>query len=262
MLKHALRLFPFALWALLSVAPLAARAGEGRIELNHVSALSGDASLGDQAGYPVTLRLGTSFVLTGPLTPPAKTNAIEIQAHGVHIDLGGHAIAGTASCAPGACSATGDAGISIAAAVEGSSIANGSIRGFGGDCLRLGGSARVRDLHVFDCGEDGIEVGAGSDVHANTVQRVARHGIHFAGQTGTYAENVVSDMATSDPTGVSVSRGYNCNNWTTGDNSATGLRIILRFPTSWNLAGTQLAPWQASAPAGCGAATNVWCIED
>jgi hypothetical protein len=339
---------------LLALALLTAgsvRAGEGRLELNHAKAVTGDESLGDAPGYPVTLKLAGAYVLTGPLTPPPKTSALEIAARGIDIDLHGQSIAGIATCTAGSCSSSSDSAIFMDPRLDGATIANGFVRGFGGDCLQLGRSSRVERLHIFDCGEDGIEVGAASDVRTSTVQRVGRHGIFFAEARGSYGENVISETALAQASGASVSGGSavlgnacedgrcsaraarryyltlgifagdavlsacapgfhtasalelrdtsnleyalflgdvetdsgrgpisnnsgwvrtgeaasstsNCSGWTTDLSGPTGFRVILRPPSDWNLAGTQLSPWQSSAPASCSLPTNVWCIED
>jgi hypothetical protein len=332
--------------------PLAAAAADGRIEIDHARAIAGKVTSGDTPGYPVILNAPGSFVLTGPLTPPNKTAAILITARDVHLDLNGFSIQGSFTCAPGACTPIEGTGIATSLGDGGNTwVGNGFVRGFGTDCVQLSSSSRVVGLHVFDCGNDGIEVADDCDVSESTIQRVGRHGIFFSKGVGTYRENVVSDVASVDATGLSVFRGTairgnvcedhrcsrramrryylttgiatgsqtltacaggfhmasalelrdtsaleyaielgdvegdsgrgpisnnsgwvrtglassateNCSNWTSAAAAQTGFKLILRAPANWNVAATQLSPWQASAAGACNLATNVWCVED
>ena len=73
-------------------------AADGVIEINNARALSGGVTPGDTAGYPVSINLPGSYRLTGNLEitsiNPPNTNAIEVNAEDVTIDLGGFEILG------------------------------------------------------------------------------------------------------------------------------------------------------------------------
>jgi hypothetical protein len=194
--------------AAVAAAAASAWATDGRIELNHLRVLAGNVTPGDTPGYPVTLSRPGAYLLTGPLSAPAKTSAILVTAPDVRIDLNGNTISGGFACAPGACAPVSGSGIETNVDLGGSVwVENGVVRGFGSDCVQVWTGSRVARLHVFDCGEDGIEAGQGSEVRENTIQRIGRHGIFFSKNEGTYGENVISGVATAQVTGVSVFRG-------------------------------------------------------
>ena len=83
---------------------LPAGAGDGRSEINQAAALFGGITTSDLPGFPVTLDRSGSYVLTGSLSvPDAATDAIEIVASEVTLDLAGFSVSGPVSC-------TGDGG--------------------------------------------------------------------------------------------------------------------------------------------------------
>lgn len=81
---------------LLAVALVAlsspAAAGDGRIEINQASIISGPT------GYPFTIGAPGSYVLTSDLVVPDATTGIRVDADGVFLDLNGFAIRGSHVC--------------------------------------------------------------------------------------------------------------------------------------------------------------------
>jgi hypothetical protein len=192
----------------LLLAALAARAGDGRIEINHQRALAGGVTPSDTAGYPVTLGRAGSYVLTSDLTAPAGTTAISVASSDVAIDLNGFALRGPYTCVPGACpTGSGNGiGIGVPGALLNTRVSGGTVRGFGGTCVLLGLGAVAERLQVEGCGTDGINSGAGSRVLANRIDRIRRHGINLgsAGASAQYGDNAVGDVALGDATGRSI----------------------------------------------------------
>lgn len=177
------------LW--LTIAALVGTAAaDGRLEISQTGV---DAS----GGFPITLTAPGSYVLTSDLVVPASTDAIVLETSEVVIDLNGFAIRGAFACNVGACAAgSGSAirpGLSVAFGRE-STLRNGRVRGFAGDCVSLSTGARVEDLMVSDCGLDGIDVSSGSLVSANRVTRTGEHGIRMSGSlpVPSYERNAVS----------------------------------------------------------------------
>jgi hypothetical protein len=84
-----------AFTALVSCQPLSA--GDGVIEINQAKALAGGVTVGDTAGFPVTLSASGSYRLTGNLNSASlSAHILDITAATGHvtIDLNGFTIAG------------------------------------------------------------------------------------------------------------------------------------------------------------------------
>ena len=136
--------------ALLLSVPTAWADG-GRIEINQ-------ASVDAAGGFPVTISSPGNYLLTSDLVVPADTDAFVLDTSGVVMDLNGFTILGPFTCNSGACAAgTGSAvrpGASVAFGRD-STLRNGTIRGFGADCVSLSSQVRVDDLLVTECGVSG-----------------------------------------------------------------------------------------------------------
>jgi hypothetical protein len=146
-----------------------ALAGDGVIEINHPKALAGGATVGDGAGYPVSIHAAGSYRLTGNLTlPDENSDGIQIMAEGVTLDLNGFSIVGPTSCGgePLACAPQGSGrGISISAGYV--VIRNGMVRGAGGAGIEADSKAdfvRVENVQVAENGSDGIYLSGDSYV--------------------------------------------------------------------------------------------------
>src|SRR5436190_8539455 len=89
-----------AVFAVLVVASLPARAVDGVIEINQKAALAGGVTAGDAPGFPVTIDASGSYRLTGNLSVDHKTTAIQVTAAAadVEIDLNGFSILGPTTC--------------------------------------------------------------------------------------------------------------------------------------------------------------------
>ena len=84
------------------IAPRTALAVDGQIAITQARAMAGGVTPGDAPGFPVSINLPGSYVLSSGLTvPDANTTAIEINADHVTVDLNGFAILGPTDCSGG-----------------------------------------------------------------------------------------------------------------------------------------------------------------
>jgi hypothetical protein len=149
-----------------------ARAVDGAILVNQARALAGNITVGDTAGFPVTINTPGYYVLTSNLTVPNQnTTAILINANNVTIDLNGFAILGPNICLtdganvaqpctlPSGSPYSGvgiDAGSGVAFNVLNTRIINGTIDGVGGIGIFANVNARIEGVNVSNCGSYGI----------------------------------------------------------------------------------------------------------
>jgi len=126
-----------------------------------VAADQGRTEIGPTDTFPIVIDTPGSYVLTADLhVPSPDTNAIEIEADDVSLDLGGHVIRGSGSMAA--------TGVGIRAYSRGGlSVSNGSVVEFGfGILIYEGGGStganRIRDLTAARCGSHGIRLTGGT----------------------------------------------------------------------------------------------------
>lgn len=177
----------------LGAALATAASAQGRIEINHVSALAGGVTAGDAPGYPVTLSQPGSYVLTGSLVVSSlNVSAIVVAADDVAIDLQGFAIRGPNSCTTSCGSGSGD-GIGMSPTTANRRhvrVRDGQILGVGSSGIELGDGAEVRGMLVSGCGENGIEVGDRSLVVGNRSIGNGAYGLVLGSHAG-FGENVL-----------------------------------------------------------------------
>ena len=150
-----------------------ATGSDGVIEINQARALAGGVTPGDSPGFPVTISQPGSYRLTGNLdvtvaADPKNTDAIDVTADNVTIDLNGFSILGPAVCSGRpvtSCTNTGSgAGVYGAAGLGGYLVVrNGTIQGMGGSGVYtyLPYVAIERVLTV-SCGSGGILISNGT----------------------------------------------------------------------------------------------------
>ncbi len=189
-----MRHFLHRAFALLFAAAAPALASNGVIEINQAKALAGGVTTGDGPGFPVTLFVSGSYILTSDLdlaTPGAapNTHAIVVNAGNVTIDLNGFSIFGNTQCGPPhpiICTNTGTGnGIEVP---SGSTVRvhDGTIRNMGNHGVHQeSGTGSYESLLVTSCGGDGFHV------QNSTVSRVRSW---FNGDRGIWAfESTVAD---------------------------------------------------------------------
>jgi hypothetical protein len=222
-----------------------AQAVDGVILIDQNKAMTGNVTAGDTPGFPVSINQPGSYRLDGNLSVPNNTtNAIEINASNVTLDLNGFAILGPVTCAAFPCTNVGSlaSGYGVLSGSDAPqkaymniTVRNGTIAGMGADGVHiLGESVRVEDLRVHDNGFSGIVVrstafGAQSNlvVRGNTVQRNGSYGVKA--YAGLITDNMISE---SRDAGISVQ----------ADRGATVARNLV---TGCGLAGLSL-----TAPVG------------
>lgn len=134
---------------LASLLTLAAVGAQAQTTLDQNKALAGGAIPGDAPGFPVTISQPGSYKLTGNLTVPANTTAIDITVPGVTLDLNGFSIMGPMKCVMGGVGKTmctsvqNNFGTPLVQAVDGSILRNGVVQGSTGMGIKLIGMGHL-----------------------------------------------------------------------------------------------------------------------
>ncbi len=152
---------------------------------------------GDLPPFPIVIDQPGAYVLVTNLDLTAvtdpTTDAIEIRADRVTLDLGGFSIVGPVTCdgSPvSTCNPAGDdtSGSGIDACPTGecardTTLKNGTVRGMFGRGVKLGDGARVKQLRVLENATNGIELGAGAIVDHCLAERNGADGIQASDQS-------------------------------------------------------------------------------
>jgi hypothetical protein len=251
-----------------SAFPASARAAEGVIELNQARALAGSPLTipPDAPGFPIEISQPGNYRLTSDLDVPPGANGIELSAADVRIDLGGFTIRGPEGCFPGSC-VPATSGSAIIHAFGGGgfriTIRNGSVSGFGGNCIQLRDGGRVEDIRVVMCGGHGIQLrslfGDPGVAYGNQIENTGGSGLVLEGG-GLYRDNVIlrSGLSITSPTivGGTASGANLCGD---GRCSRRGTRryYLSRTPVDGSQPATQCAAgyhmasrWELADPSG------------
>jgi hypothetical protein len=204
--------------ALMALVPSSVMGVDGVVLIDQNRALAGGVTPGDAPGFPVTISRSGSYRLSGNLDAPASTDAIQILAARVTLDLNGFSVR-----------LTGDPGFS--AGIQGFSnhvaVTNGFVEGFSTAVALTGDSARVERVHAINNSSFGIIAGPSSIVRGN-VARGNHIGIEVRGKS-VVADNVVTDnenfgMTVSGQAGVPG--GATITNNTVSSNGNIGLQVV------------------------------------
>jgi hypothetical protein len=160
----------------LGLASREARADDGRIEINQARALAGGVTPGDAPGFPVTISVPGSYVLTSNLAAPAG-DGIAASVAGVAIDLNGFEVVGPVVCtglgSEVSCSSGSGYGVSLG---NDSAVHDGRVRGFAYG-IWTGDRAQIRQLIADSNRYDGITTGTGSIVRESIAFRNGQNGM-------------------------------------------------------------------------------------
>ncbi len=184
----AMGLLPALALVLVVGWPVAALSADGVLEINQASVLA-------SGGFPITLNAAGSYKLTSNLSPSSNADAIVVTADDVHIDLNGFAILGGNDCV-GSPPPQGS-GSGVASAARGTTVENGTVRGFRGYGISLASEGRVEDIRVRCAGNGGIRVGAEG--------RIERSAVSLSGvgvETGSAALLVDNEISSSTSYGM------------------------------------------------------------
>ena len=189
----------FALVAL-SISTQVASAETGQLEINAACAVQTGCFPGDTPGYPVRIttpgayRLTSSLMQTEILGLGSAKTAIEIQADGVDLDLGGFTIGCTNPLGGETCGSGSANGITTVFTPEGTRIANGRIHGMPGHGIHMqqGEGVIVENLRATHNGEDGIHTTTSSQVLRCTAMYNGNDGIHAGGASGIVKHSIAT----------------------------------------------------------------------
>jgi len=218
-----------------SPAPAASKKSEGPVEIGMNSKKTAKKSSADPF-FPIILLEPGSYVLVSNLDvsldplATADTDAIQIAADNVSLNMNGFSIIGPAICTGSPvddCEPSGEVeagtGIDACAAdvcAKNTTVMEGTVRGMPGRGVRLGDGARVERVRAEENGEGGIETGESSAVSDSQALRNDDFGI-----TAGDSSRLIHNNATGNG-GPGISTGENCvvvGNVLTGN--VTGLFI-------------------------------------
>ena len=150
-----------------------AQAVDGVVLIDQNRALAGNVTPGDAPGFPVTISRPGSYRLSGNLTvPDIDTNAIEVLADNVALDLNGFSIIGPAVCStdpasPAVCEGSGK-GIGVFYVFAGEinhkgnlTVSNGTITGMGDGGIAAGVNSYIEKVRAIGNRRVGIAVNSG-----------------------------------------------------------------------------------------------------
>jgi hypothetical protein len=225
---------------LLFAAP--ALAVDGVLEINQTCAVKTGCFTGDTTGYPVTIdgSAGRSYRLTSDLAiSTVNTTGILVTTSNVSVDLNGFEIAGPVvctgqgsgiSCTPN--TGTGS-GVETAPGMDGASVKNGSVRGFGSSGVWLKGQGNsATDLRVSGNLLYGIYVDDHSLVSGNNASRNMGTGIR-AQERAVVSGNAASKNGGD---GISAAEGSSVSGNVVGDNGGDGISAGIGLLISGNIA--------------------------
>jgi len=134
---------------LATLLALTALGAQAQTTLDQNKALAGGAVPGDAPGFPITISQPGSYKLSGNLTVPANTMAIDITVPGVTLDLNGFSVIGPVKCVMGGvgktmCTAAqNNFGIPLIQATDDSILRNGVVQGATGVGIQLNGQGHL-----------------------------------------------------------------------------------------------------------------------
>jgi hypothetical protein len=153
---------------------------DGVVLINQSAALAGNVTPGDAPGFPVTISVSGSYKLSSNLTVPnANTDAIDITADKVTIDLNGFSIIGPVACSdapPTSCSPAGT-GIGINSRRTNVFVLNGGVYGMGAFGIELFSSSRIQSVQLSNNGGGGIAMADGGEISSCVVNSNGGNGI-------------------------------------------------------------------------------------
>jgi hypothetical protein len=248
--------------ALLALAP-SALGVDGTVLINQSTSVNGLTGC-PHTGFPIIICHSGSYHLSGNLSiSDVNTNAIEIFADNVTLDLNGFAISGPVTCKAGTypvqCSALGS-GQGIVSEGDNITITNGTVSGTGGNGIYLGFpgglNVLVQGMHVKSTGGIGIFVVGGNVVQC-TVTTNRLDGINVFG-SATISLNTLSYNGGNGITGGGVvSNNTVSNNGQDGINGSTAaLNNAALGNISWGIHNARGYGSNVSAANGFGAITG------
>ena len=172
---------------LLAFAPVVL-AVDGTVLINQSTITNGLTGCPTGGHFPIIICQSGSYKLSGNLTvPDANTDAIDVSANDVTIDLNGFSISG-----PGTKGSSFIVGTGIQGSGINTSVFNGTIRGMGNLGINLNSGGRVYKVQATANGSDGIQALDSSLVSECISRANGGRGINVV---GTATNNLVDGNA-------------------------------------------------------------------
>lgn len=141
--------------------------------------------------FPKKLKKSGSFLQVSNITIPTKnttTDAVDITASNVTVDLQGYTIMGPGSGTGIGINASGQSNVTIE---------NGIITGMGGPGIILGPNSVVRNVQIVNNGGDGVDCSSACLITSSVVSGNGGTGLNFGTDTTSgYSNNVISGTTT------------------------------------------------------------------
>lgn len=205
-----------------------AQSASAQAVITQNSALAGNVTPGDAAGFPITITQPGSYKLMSNLVVPAGTGGIEIKSDNVTLDLNGFTIAGPTTCTRTTatmavtCSTTtggySNVGVKLNATGGMATVRNGSVQGFMIGVFGDYGWLNVDNLSVKFNSYMGVALTMGGTLSNSRVQYNGSYGVNVTGSAinrvdvsynggfGIYGDRMspVSDSTVSYNKGIGV----------------------------------------------------------
>lgn len=257
------------------IAPLA-HARDGVIEISQTAATAGGVTPGDTAGFPVTLSVPGSYVLTSSLTVSAtNVDAISATVAGVEIDLNGFTIQGPVACTGYGAGVSCTPSVGAGAAISGQDqliVSGGFLKGFlygvlsGNDCAiedviakdhfshGFVVGARCRLVHTITSrnGGNGIDTDEGCLARENVAIGNKGAGIRFRAPAGTAVGNIARGNGSI---GLRAGAGSVVQGNSATDNGGDGIQTVTGSIVDGNIASDNLG-YQMSLGSNAGFTNN------
>lgn len=162
--------------------------------IDQAKALAGGSIPGDAPGFPITIAQPGSYKLTGNLTVPANTTAIDITVPGVTLDFNGFNVTGPVKCTLGGAGMTlcnaqqNNFGVALIQATDGAILRNGTVQGSTGVGIRLLGQGHLLESLAVTSSAGAAILRESSGAAPTTLKEVRVIGSLFDGIQGNYLQ--------------------------------------------------------------------------
>lgn len=201
----------------------AAYGGDGNFEINQACRNDG-CFPGDSPGGAFEITESGSYVLTSDITVNVNTNAIEVEADDVTLDLNGFTVSGPVLCSgsPASCNQSGIGTGINADGQENFTLRNGTVRGMGNNgIVATGSGSRIENVSAIENAGIGLSLGPGTKGSIGRNVRAMRNG--DTGVAGGY----IIDSAAIDNNNFGIALGFCSNSIMSGNGSGSSCTAIL-----------------------------------
>lgn len=191
----------------------------------HTGCIDNSGGIGDTPGFPITIEIPGSYVLTSDLVvADPSDDGLFVATAPVTIDLNGFEIRGPVSCtglgSSVSCSAGTGRGIRAEARPR-ITVRNGNVVGFGSDGILVAGRSRIENVVAERNGGTGIVTGSDAVVAGSRSYRNAGDGIRLGDSSVVEASTAASNRLD----GIEAGIGALVTNSTARDNGGNGVLV-------------------------------------